>query len=795
MILLALHLLLVHIVFGHAIFLLLLRVSACCRDNKVATLLTSLGLAPGIVSLALYFLFMIIPDQPHLLYMLVVTALFIALLAASRPTPLKLVLIYREILSTVKEHRHRSHLRGLALLFTIAAIGLVFYSGVFFPIQSTDALRHAAIGRMLAQDRSLVHFPITSPLENGFITNVLYPPGLHLLYASSYLSQASYDSDIGARVVAPIFAFLTIALVWRWGDKLGKDVGILAAFSLTSMCSYLQQVGINSVDAFRMFFFFAAFFWLRSLIRSFTVPILVLVCLLLSLAVFTHTIGLLALPAAAILYCLLSRKTGCVRRFGTGTLLILPPALIGGMEYIRRFAMLGEFRPASLYFKAETSDLLTQRGLTSFYRIIVEGALRLFTQPQIHGLLGCLFLVALVLLLSRRYRQNKEFVYSIAISILGAGLIWFAPSPTIPGWANSRYIMTIAPFLALGAGVALRWGEHLLQSKVVPLLHLQAPRRALSLLLVSGAIVLFLVAVFLSPSLVATRFSADGVLDPSTVLHIDYVRNMSVMACLFALLGGLMCIDLSRHRTPTLFLVAGTALVVAGVLLSPSFVTAHLDPGRVAEAATTLRIQILRTGLLLLGIVSLSLSMIAKPIGALERWRSRLQRFQRRWLEILPMLLLAVVVVLPSIAFFRAKGITPRNGFRFGEFCLSDETKLANYSENYGSIFWLNESTPEDSLVLVSTDASFFYYANRSGLFWKDLRMQSFFDAPSPTAAFQALLNLGVDYLQITEGMRRNALYINSHFDAILSDPDMCSLVWESTDGMSTQVFKVKNPN
>ena len=214
--------LLTYVVLGNILALFCLRLLRNLSIDRPSVLFASLGLAPGIVSLILYFSFLLLPGFSSFVYVGIVLAIFLALLAFSwRDFPL-LLETYKCLFGKPRHVSLVLVIRAAVAVIIVGAVLFVFYTAVLFPIQGTDALKHAYIGSMLSQDCSLEHFPLSAPLEDGFFTNVLYPPGLHLLYAWSYLVQGSTASDLGVRIVAPMYVIFTLLLLWRWGETLGN---------------------------------------------------------------------------------------------------------------------------------------------------------------------------------------------------------------------------------------------------------------------------------------------------------------------------------------------------------------------------------------------------------------------------------------------------------------------------------------------------------------------------------------------------------------------------------------------
>jgi len=128
-----------------------------------------------------------------------------------------------------------------------------------------------------------------------------------------------------------------------------------------------------------------------------------------------------------------------------------------------------------------------------------------------------------------------------------------------------------------------------------------------------------------------------------------------------------------------------------------------------------------------------------------------------------------------------------------GILCLSDKDKLIQTGGYYASsVFYINDNTPEDSLVLVTEDSSYFYYGERPGIYWRDSRMRPFFEAKTAQEGYEYLVSLGIDYLQISERARQRGEVQESWLEEIATDSGMSTLVWESGGVFAARVYRLE---
>ena len=443
---------LTYIILGHALALLLLKLLRNHPIDKLSVIFVSLGLAPGIVSLILYFSFIVIPHAPSYAYICIVLAIFTLMVLVSwRSYPL-LIQAYRSLFDKAHSLLAAWLRIGLALLIIVVVL-FIFYKAVLFPIEGYDQLQHATIGRMIYQDRSLEQFPLMQPSEQGLTLNVAYPPGLHMLYTWTYLLQGSVASDIGVRFVSPMYVVFTLLLLWRWGKLLGRNSGLFAMLIMAMVPWYMHQAASNSIDAYRIFFVCASLYLAYQLTQSRSIPLIVITGFALALSVFSHTLGILAIPVAAAAYLVFSDGK-LFTRVGTAAV-FSSIACLGAVEFARRFIIAGSWQGPQLEIPYTIADIMAQKGLNTLGDILADGVFRIFTDIPGYGLLGWLFLASLFLLLSHEHRSNRLFRFLIFTGAGSALLIWVVPSPVVPGWANVRYILTAAPMFSLCGGLLL----------------------------------------------------------------------------------------------------------------------------------------------------------------------------------------------------------------------------------------------------------------------------------------------------------------------------------------------------
>jgi len=548
------------VVPGMALAAPLLRRIPQDSQDRAAVLLTAFGIAPGLIAVLLYFLFWLLPGMPAGAY-IAILGVVLAVVPLTSLCIRRTSRTERELPATrAPEVAAVKLAKFTAVAIAILTVLIVLYTGTMFPIQTHDAMQHAYIGRMLAEDRSLEHVPLLEPLPDSFSLNIRYPPGLHLIYAWTYLFHNA-NLDTGVRSIAPIFLLLTVGLVWIWGNWIHPGTGPFAALMLAATPLLAEQAATNSIDPSRVFLFAAAFFWLHKTTKDRAAPCaLGLASAGFVLAPFFHTLGVLGLPVGGLLHLLAGRRSlsGKLRQ----SLLLFGPAVaLLAAEIGRRWVSTGRVFPALLYEPIPTSELLSWRGLSSIIDILARGVGGIFTSPRLYGVAAWFALLWLTIELFQRRRQQLAPAVFLAAAASGtAVLIWIAPIKP-PGWANVRYILTIVPLLAILAGFAVReataWWAQVVAS---------ARWSLLAVLLGVGAAATIAMGTLLTPVFVATHISSTGILLPDGVLKVQILRTL-----LFTAGGALAVLAFVGHVARRI--VALVPVVVLVLFLSaPAYV-------------------------------------------------------------------------------------------------------------------------------------------------------------------------------------------------------------------------------
>jgi len=778
---LVLHVGVTYILFGHITALALFAFLRDAETNGSLVIATGVGLAPGIVASILYLSFWCIPGGSEWLYRGIIATIFLILLGVSRRGLPQLASVYRRLGKACKHIVRPVDPARIALWILVALAALIVYTGVFFPIADTDGLRHALLGHSLYLDRSLEHVAMTSPLPSGAFRSSTYPPTIHLVYAWGGLLQGSAWPDYGTRLVSPIYALLTLILVFILSERVKRGVGIFAAFALAAVTMYSTQSAANAIDSFRIFFVVAAFIWLWSALERKDRRLLALTGVLLGLSASAHTLGVLVLPVAGLAMLIFSDGK-MVWRFMAAAAVVGTAAFLGAIEYARRFAVLGSWRAPFLYLPYAAGELMESRGLDTAYSILVHGILRVFTDIRSFGVVAWLAGARMMgALLDRQKRPPRLEVYVYFVALSLSILIFVAPSPSAPGWGNPRYILTVLPFLAVGAGRLMGWLSERARG-----LHtrLSRPyRRAVLLLMILSAAVLGLVAVFVTPSFVEAFFSADHKLEAASVAQVQAMRVSAGSLAMFLVSGFLVLVQPCRISLCAMLLAGGLSMCAAAPFIC-SLVRHLASPDGLLEPATAHRLVVLQIAAMICGAV-IALTAILKMLVPPESMvGQRLASLRDRTLAAAPIIAVVLAMAFHFAVTFREKDVSLTTGYGLGTVRWSDEEKLRAFSGYFAGVLATNQIADSDAVVLVSRDAPYFYYATHPGIYWRDLRMTDALAAPTVQETYWSLQALGIQYVLVsTTGGTEYALFMSSAVGRLLENPGYTALVEDYESG------------
>lgn|GEM_PF-4158716 len=758
-----------------ALFLHRLFAQSKSLDSRF-TLLLAYGAAPMLSALLLYLAYLVAPGQSQWLYRGIVLVPFALMAAAGWRHRRKLGAGYRDLLrATVGAWRRRSGL--LVGLVASIMVLICLFVALAFPISGYDALSHAYRGRAIAEQSSLQPVTLLEPDENGYVRSSVYPPGLHCLYAWLYVVGGSTETDHAARFVSPWYFGLLVLLCAYWASRIRPGAGVYAAFLTAGTPLLFSQAAASSIDALRVYLLVAGLLAIRKQAEEPTWPMAFVSGGLLGASCFVHSLSVTALPISGILYLAYARDQHFARRLWMGGVTIALATGIAGIEFLRRLISFGSLSAPLLYTPEPEAETLARRGLDTIGGVFWNGVLAPLLDVRLFGFGLWLGIAGTITALLRRL--PREILY-VALSLFGLMiLIYMAPFPGLPGYANPRYILTVMPLACVAGGPWLLW----LQRKALALLS-ALPKEKLqtyaAIVAIVGGIAVSAAALILTPSFVEAHLSLDQHVELSTMRQIQSFRVVLIgIGAGIAGAGVILGLPLRRRK-----LALSIGLLVGLVILAGAVVMSQFTKGlgEVTKLLAVVRVVFGAIGLAIAAFFSMAI-VSRMSLERFSQWRSGV-------LEHLPTVALVVVLALPFVT-VSPKSANLGNLYRLSDITRSDEDKLGR-SGLTASVFYLNEHAPKGSLVLVTEDTYFFYYSVHPGIYWRDVRLSTFHSAPTPEEGAKILRELGVTHIQLSDRTQMYELYQNSVLRRMMDSDEFVEELWHPDISLSTGVYRLQ---
>lgn len=268
-------------------------------------LIASIALTPVTLSLVLYLCLLIFPGNSLVFYRVVLLVVSGGLcLSLLRKTPPALFKIDLWILIPV-----------------LLSLPLFFFVGAKF--SSFDPVNYFIVGKTFLQQASVRNYPfVFASRGTDFFSWFSHPPLLSLMYTNLLL----FKMGRLCTYVVPLYYLLTNALLFH---SIRKHTSVSVATLFTVLLATVPIYVRVSIDGFtaplRMFFFLLLAISLVDL-KEVDVKRAGLFC---GLAMWTHSIGLLALPGAVLSLLMLNRKN----KWAFITKFVSVSVIVGGLPY------------------------------------------------------------------------------------------------------------------------------------------------------------------------------------------------------------------------------------------------------------------------------------------------------------------------------------------------------------------------------------------------------------------------------------------------------------------------------
>ncbi|EHR72923.1 hypothetical protein BurJ1DRAFT_4124 [Burkholderiales bacterium JOSHI_001] len=353
--------------------------------------------------------------------------------------------------------------RAWAGLAPLLALGAWLMATV--PLYSNDPMEYAAVAQSIAERHALDHYPLVQAWGHGLYAPWTHPPGYPVLLSLPLLTGGA-DVVAGAKLMAGWHAMaLGIGVMALLGPKLAPWCLALLLATPALAVAYVNAY----VESARLATLVGAAALVVAGLRATAWRAGLLVGLGCGLSHFVHSLGMLTpallLPAA---WWLRGRRPQelikfCLPALAVHALIILPDML----NNLRKFGVLMGDSPAvwRLPGLARDAHVRAWRNLEGLTEVIFNGGLQGFTQPSNYGVSYWAALAAAFLWLARRGNQTRgqadrtlPAIAVVSMGVVGTFFAMVAASMaigSIEAVKNSRYLLTVHPFLCMATCVAL----------------------------------------------------------------------------------------------------------------------------------------------------------------------------------------------------------------------------------------------------------------------------------------------------------------------------------------------------
>lgn len=440
---------------------------------------TAATMGPLLVSLLLYFLFLLFPGNASFVYVLIVSVIGgIVLLAFWNENDLRELFSLRHRLNDVflsAKNKSNWLLTTMALGVVTVNIAILIHS-LCFPIVAHDDSIWRTQAKLIFQARGIRGYPsLEADPDSGFYSFASHPPALQMMYVWFHLWEDSYSDGWATRTVGFYFSITLLLLVFALTRRY-RTIGaaLLGMFTLATIPLFAEQGFSDPMDPLRMAALTLALLWLSinlewerkpETMKAMSKPLAlyVMVGIATGVSMYSHTTGALALPVVLVIYVLVSNY-GLRRRAYFAFVIGCVAVIIGGVHYLRNLYLFGT--PIGFKIDPLLLDYYERHAWpwTSVFDVVLHSILQPFTRLDKFGVFFYVSFLALIgLLCWKPFLHDVEWV-RIKVLILAALIIVVAlyiPKHLRYNW---RFVYTIAPIGAyfIGAfwGLEMRWERH-----------------------------------------------------------------------------------------------------------------------------------------------------------------------------------------------------------------------------------------------------------------------------------------------------------------------------------------------
>lgn len=450
----------------------------CSGESKKRMLGYCIGLGPISLSWLLIMLYLAFPGHGNVFYIIIINSLFIIPFLLLRKNLADLPALVRDSMRDHKQDFLNDKFAYIILLLGLSLVVMSFLLAIFLPYSENDALEYAMLAKVMFNEHSARMYPIVDGSQfGGFIAPFTHPLGYVGTFIWSYLIQGTAEEFGLIKIVAPFYAFCIYLLIINVLSPAGKRFAYLAGLLFIATPLILNGIVRHQIDPLRFYTFFVFFIFLRELTITQKWQIVIPAGIMLGLCLFSHSIGILAIPIFGFIYLFFSREklSLIIKKI---TLVILIGFCFVAVRYAISLQTIGYLihdgsivrTVPSLHFY-EMYELIngiytnSQKWTNGFFKIFYN---TLYFGIGYLSLLLCLFFIRkkniknlFIEGISSKNSVNQVLVISTLTVACFFGMVILSILIKNDNFiASNRYMMSVQPFVAiLGAWAIIKLSE------------------------------------------------------------------------------------------------------------------------------------------------------------------------------------------------------------------------------------------------------------------------------------------------------------------------------------------------
>lgn len=278
-------------------------------ENKRNLLIYSFGLGPVSISWIVTMLFLALPGYSNWVYIGFVNLLYLIPFICFRRYLSSLPQFAKKAWSQLCINITREKTAYFILFLGLILVGVGYFLAIFLPYSENDALEYAMLAKIMYSEHSARMYPIMNGAEyGGFIAPFTHPLAYSSLFVWSYLIQGTAEHFGLIKIVAPFYASCIFALIINLLSPTNKKIAFWSALLFISTPLLLNGIIRHQIDPLRLYTFFAFFMFLQELTACKKWKIILPAGFLLGMCLYSHSIGVLAIPIFGFIYLFFSRE-------------------------------------------------------------------------------------------------------------------------------------------------------------------------------------------------------------------------------------------------------------------------------------------------------------------------------------------------------------------------------------------------------------------------------------------------------------------------------------------------------